>query len=317
MPVDGALSTFQLVGILLGWVLAMVLLYVAITRWSRFRRVRERVLDGERTEPDELVEYAEHGHGEGFLERWLALAGFRRAGSVTAFLLAWLLCIAVGLALALGLFASGLFTVLADQTAGLPAGLGDLIAPVLIAGPWILLTILVLLPILYVRGARKRRVQSIESDLPITLDLLATLSESGLGFDSSMSKILDSETRTTPLVEELKLFQLETLAGIPRISCFRRLSDRVEVSSMTIFCSAMVQAEQVGSGFSNVLRHQADDLRARRRERAMVQAQALSVKLVFPLVICFLPGIFLGTLGPAFHQFFEMAEGLIWTSGGG
>jgi tight adherence protein C len=72
-----------------------------------------------------------------------------------------------------------------------------------------------------------------------------------------------------------------------------------------------VQAEQVGAGFSTVLRHQADDLRGRRRERAMVMAQALPVKLVFPLVICFLPGIFLTTLGPAFMQFFKMAEGVI------
>lgn len=79
---------------------------------------------------------------------------------------------------------------------------------------------------------------------------------------------------------------------------------------MTIFVSALVQAEQVGAGFASVLRTQADDMRGRRRENANMLAQALPVKLVFPLVICFLPGIFVSTLGPVFLQFIDLAEGM-------
>ena len=77
---------------------------------------------------------------------------------------------------------------------------------------------------------------------------------------------------------------------------------------MTIFVSALVQAEQVGAGFSNVLRIQADDVRNRRREEANMLAQALTVKLIFPLVICFLPAIFVVTLGPIFLQFLKLAD---------
>ena len=80
---------------------------------------------------------------------------------------------------------------------------------------------------------------------------------------------------------------------------------------MSIFVSALVQAEQVGAGFSNVLRTQADDLRNRRREDANMLAQALPVKLIFPLVICFLPGIFVVTLGPIFMQFIRLADSMM------
>ena len=77
---------------------------------------------------------------------------------------------------------------------------------------------------------------------------------------------------------------------------------------MTILTSAMVQAEQIGSGVANVLRGQADDLRQRRRERALEFSMALPVKLIFPLVICFLPAILVFTLGPAFYDFFRLAD---------
>jgi tight adherence protein C len=67
----------------------------------------------------------------------------------------------------------------------------------------------------------------------------------------------------------------------------------------------LVQAEQLGKGIARCLRQQADDLRSRRRERALAFANALPVKRLFPLVICFLPGLFVWTLGPAFVQLFK------------
>jgi tight adherence protein C len=69
-----------------------------------------------------------------------------------------------------------------------------------------------------------------------------------------------------------------------------------------------VQAEQGGLGLSDVLRNQSDDMRNRRRENALMKAQALPVKLVFPLVICFLPALFVFTLGPAFYSFAKVTD---------
>ena len=83
-----------------------------------------------------------------------------------------------------------------------------------------------------------------------------------------------------------------------------------------MFASALIQAEQVGSGIAEVLRVQSDDLRQRRRERAIREAETLQVKLVFPLVICCLPGLFVITLGPAFSELFEVLEGVIQSNVG-
>jgi tight adherence protein C len=92
------------------------------------------------------------------------------------------------------------------------------------------------------------------------------------------------------------------------VESLRRVARRVEVSSVTILVSALVQAEQLGSGITQALRRQADDLRDRRRERANAFAMALPVKRMFPLVICFMPGIFIWTLGPALTRLFQVAD---------
>ena len=75
--------------------------------------------------------------------------------------------------------------------------------------------------------------------------------------------------------------------------------------------AALVQAEETGSGLADVLRPLADDLRLRRRERALARAEALPEKLVFPLVLGFLPGLLVWTLGPSFHQLFGIVDSIM------
>jgi tight adherence protein C len=164
---------------------------------------------------------------------------------------------------------------------------------------------------LRVRAARRRVVTEIEQDLPLVLDLLATLSEAGLGFDAAVARIIATQPPERALTIELRAFQRETLTGRPRIESLRRLSRRVDVASLTIFVSAVAHAEQVGAGVATVLRRQAEDTRNRRRDRALALAQALPVKLQFPLVICFFPAIAVVTLGPLMMQFIAAAEAII------
>jgi tight adherence protein C len=298
---------FKSILILVLWLLSMGGMYWLFTRRSHARVARERVFT---TKEEELADSGDERQ-EPFLTGWLIRAGFRAPGSASAFTLATALCVLAGLVFALLLHYGDPFAPLVARAAKASEGMGTMAQTAAALLPWMVFVYLAIAPWLYVRGKRRQRVLSIDNELPMVLELLATMSEAGLGFDASFSKILSNEKTDSPLVEELKLFQLETLAGVPRVRCFRRLTRRSEVSSMTIFCSAMIQAEQVGAGFSSVLRTQATDLRSRRRERAMIQAQALPVKLVFPLVICFLPGIFVVTLGPAFMEFFKMAGGII------
>lgn len=279
--------------------------------WFRQRR-RQTILRRVYAEDDDIERQrveAEHDPAQKtMLGRWLYLAGYHSQAAPTLFVLATVLCAAIGLTIAIVWQGSGLVQQSVYSAGNVPGGIGDLAAPILIAGPWLMCFLWVMAPWAVVNAERKKRVRAVEQDLPTTLDLLATMSETGLAFDSALDKVIASQKTGRPLVEELKTFQLEVLSGISRTDCFRRLSRRLEVPSMSIFVSALVQAEQVGAGFSNVLRIQSDDLRNRRREEANMLAQALTVKLVFPLVLCFLPGIFVVTLGPIFLQFIGLAE---------
>jgi tight adherence protein C len=163
-------------------------------------------------------------------------------------------------------------------------------------------------PPLAVYQARRRRMESVEQDLPLTLELLATLSEAGLGFDGALLRIHETRLAERPLAQEFHSYQADLLAGRPRVQCLRRLSDRLRMPVVATFVSALVQAEQLGMGISQVLRRQADDVRDRRRERANAFALSLPVKRVVPLVVCFLPGLFVWTLGPFFVQLFQLAD---------
>jgi tight adherence protein C len=174
-----------------------------------------------------------------------------------------------------------------------------------------LMIMLSCVPWLIVRKSRRERVELVEQDLPLALELLSTLSEAGLGFDAALARILKTRLAGRPLAEEFRNFQSDLLAGRPRTESLRRFSSRLDVPSISVFTSAMVQAEQLGMGIARVLRLQADDVRARRRERAIAFANALPTKRVIPLVVCFLPGLFVWTLGPAFVQLFKMAEAFI------
>ena len=103
----------------------------------------------------------------------------------------------------------------------------------------------------------------------------------------------------------------DMLAGMPRAQALRQLSRRIKLPAMTSFTSALIQAEALGASVAETLQLQALDMRQRRKEDALPRAQALPVKLVFPLVICVLPGIFLSTLAPVMLQMVQVAGGVL------
>ena len=242
------------------------------------------------------------------LTRWLYLAGFRQPNATSMFLGVQVCFLIVGLGLAAITTLTGLFTMLIEGLELIPGDFAQVMIPLLQVGPWLPGLLTVALPWLYVTRCRREVVNDIERELPVMLELLATLAEAGLGFDSAVARLLESDQGTGRLAEEFRTFQRESLSGVPRVRCLRRLSERVDVPTFSTFISSLIQAEKGGFGLSNVLRHQSDDLRNRRKENALMRAQALPVKLVFPLVVCFLPGLFVLTLGPAFYTFFQVAD---------
>jgi tight adherence protein C len=241
-----------------------------------------------------------------WMRKWLYVAGFHRPDATSLFLSFVVVALVLGLALAFILRGMPATGTAVEWLNTLPGGIGALMAPVLMAMPWVVAAIITSLPWLYVRSARRRRVKEVEQDLPIHLQVLATLARAGLGFDAALIRVLESGEPGRTLYEELQTFRRDTLAGIPRAQCWRRLARRIDIPSVSTFVSAMIHSEQVGGGLSGVLEHQTEDALSRRRESALIQAHSLPAKLVFPLVLCFLPGIFVWTLGPAFYQFLQV-----------
>ena len=278
---------------------------------SMERRARERLF-GEQAEGSREPEVRTTTELWGsWLERWLFVSGFRSSGAVARFLIVQGAALALGVTASLLVIQSGLTDIGVEWLREIPGGLGDLMAPIMALSPWILLLLIGLLPLARVRGRRRTIVQGTEQDLPMTLALLATLVESGLGFDAAVERILASIDPDRPLARELALFRSETQAGVPRFACFRALAQRLDVVSVSTFVSAMIHAEHVGGGVAESLRRQADEVWSRRRDLAIQRAQTLPTKLAVPLVMCFLPGIFVYTFGPALAEFVRIAESVV------
>jgi tight adherence protein C len=303
------LNTFVFAGLLTATILFS---YVAFKGWSVRRRSLDRLYIG--GQQLETLQAGSFRSRQGWLERWLSLAGFRGESAPPKF-------VAITLAAALAgcgasyAYRHWLVQPLVQAVSNVPGGVGEALTATLLSGSWIVFVATACAPLLVVRATRRRRVRAIEHDLPLVLELLATMAEAGLSFDAGLSQVVRSEPRDRPLISELVTFQRDILAGVPRIDALRQLSRRVEVPSLTAFTSAVVQAERVGAGMAETLRRQAEDLRGRRREQALMLAQALPVKLVFPLVVCFLPGIFVSTLAPVIYQMIQVANSVIRSSG--
>jgi len=286
------------------WIATFCLFFVLFSRWAQRRVSRERLF----AEPSSSRPRDE-SHGQMRpLRQWLFLAGFRAPQAPTLFLATTCATSLLGALLALGLVRSGLQDLLLAGLQLMPGGTGELLWPIMLLAPWIFLVMGILLPVSVVSRTRKQRVEQTEQDLPLLLDLLATLCNAGLGFDAALDRILSTQSAQRPLAQEFRGFQADLLTGRARVEAFRRLAQRLEITSVTILISALVQAEQTGMGVAEILLRQADELRQRRREQASNLAMTLAVKRLFPLMICFLPGVFLWAIGPAFAQFLQYID---------
>ena len=214
------------------WLVPAVLMYVAYVLFRRLGTTR-RSLERLFTEPADL---AERPDGDSVVARVPSSLALPGGLSPTR-------CVCrvrhgdapgnrhLGLAAAFAVRGAGLTDELFRNIARLPPGVGDLLVPIAYLAPWTVFLILVLMPWLVIRRSRRQRVEEVEQDLPISLELLATLSEAGLGFDAALSRVLDSVTEDRPLAREFRTYQSDLLAGRTRVESLRRLAHRLEVSS--------------------------------------------------------------------------------------
>jgi len=242
------------------------------------------------------------------LDLWLTRAGLEVPGARRRFGAGLL---AAGLSagfLLLALHQSGLLERAAVLLEAAPPGLAEAAGALLELAPGLVLMLVLALPVLAVRQRRRRRVAELERDLPTALGLLATLVESGLGVDAAVERVRVALGPRRALSREFATFRAESQAGVVRSVCYRRLGARADVPAVSLFTSAMIHAEQLGSSIAETLRALARDVWSQRREEAIRRAQLLPTKLAFPLVLCFLPGVFVWTFGPAVAEFLRLTD---------
>jgi tight adherence protein C len=133
--------------------------------------------------------------------------------------------------------------------------------------------------------------------LPDALDLLTISVEAGLGFDAALAKVV--EKMEGPLVDEFRQALAEVRMGRARRDALRDVATRADQQPITNFIGAIVQAEQLGVPIAKVLQIQSQQLRIERRQRAEEAAAKAPVKMLFPMVGCIFPTIFIVILGPA------------------
>ncbi len=149
--------------------------------------------------------------------------------------------------------------------------------------------------LLYSRG--QERQEAIALELADTLDQMTIAVEAGLGFEQAMARA--GSNGTGPLAEELVRTLQDIAVGQPRRDAYLALAERTGVQDLRRFIRAVVQADQYGVSIADVLRTQAQEMRLKRRQRAEEKAMQIPVKVIFPLILCILPVLFIVLLGPA------------------
>jgi tight adherence protein C len=167
-----------------------------------------------------------------------------------------------------------------------------------------------LVPEFWLGGRIKARQKLILRMIPDTLDLLTISVRAGLGFDAALAKVV--EKLPGPLTDEFRRALAEVRVGKARRDALRDMIPRTNVQPLSNFIGAIIQAETLGVSISKVLQVQSEQLRIERRQRAEEQAARAPIKMLFPLVGCIFPSLFIVILGPAFISIIQtMSSGAV------
>ncbi|MDE8667135.1 type II secretion system F family protein [Pseudarthrobacter sp. H3Y2-7] len=152
-------------------------------------------------------------------------------------------------------------------------------------------------PDLLLRSQGAKRQEAIELELPSTLDQMLISVEAGLGFESAMARA--GQNGKGPLAAELLRTLQDMQVGRSRREAYLAMGQRTGAPDLRSFVRAVVQADVYGIAIASVLRTQAKQMRIKRKQRAEEKAMKLPIKVLFPLMLCILPVLFIVILGPA------------------
>ena len=164
-----------------------------------------------------------------------------------------------------------------------------------------------LLPGMALGRMAQRRQHRIRLSLADALDLMVVSVEAGLGLDQALQRVGDELAFAhKDLSDELRLVNLELRAGKARPDALRNLADRTGVDDLSSLAAMLIQTDKFGTSVAQSLRVYSDTLRTKRRQRAEEAAAKTGVKMVFPLVFCIFPAIWVVTIGPAAIKFVQV-----------
>jgi Flp pilus assembly protein TadB len=162
----------------------------------------------------------------------------------------------------------------------------------------------VVAPDLLVLHLAQRRQDEIQRTLPAILDTLVITVEAGMGFEAAVAQVV--RNGRGPMAGEFARVLHEMQIGRPRADALREMAARSSVAELKNFTSAVVQATNLGIPMANVLRQQSAEMRVRRRQRAEEKAQKVPVKILFPMIFCIFPALFVVILGPGVIRLLEV-----------
>ncbi|GAP57475.1 MULTISPECIES: type II secretion system F family protein [Arthrobacter] len=152
-------------------------------------------------------------------------------------------------------------------------------------------------PDLLIRSNAQKRREAIRLELPNSLDQMLISVQAGLGFEAAMARA--AENGKGPLADEFIRTLQDIQVGRSRKDAYLDMSQRVDVPDVRSFIRAVVQADAYGIAIAKVLKAQAQEMRTKRRQRAEEHAMKIPVKILFPLIFCIFPTLFIILLGPA------------------
>ncbi|MFO0596890.1 MAG: type II secretion system F family protein [Myxococcaceae bacterium] len=157
-------------------------------------------------------------------------------------------------------------------------------------------------PLIWVNDQVAKRHLAISRALPFNLDLLTLSVEAGLDFTAALAKVVD-KGKGGPLREELALVLKQLKMGKTREEALKTMIARVDLPALSQFVTALIQADKMGTSLGKVLRIQSTQLRIERTQRAEKLANEAPVKMLFPLIACIFPTVFMVLFGPIIFAF--------------
>lgn len=157
-------------------------------------------------------------------------------------------------------------------------------------------------PIIWVNDQVNKRHLQISRALPFNLDLLTLSVEAGLDFTAALAKVVE-KGKAGPLRDELALVLKQLKMGKTREEALKAMIARVDLPALSQFVTALIQADRMGTSLGKVLRIQSTQLRIERTQRAEKLANEAPVKMLFPLIACIFPTVFMVLFGPIVFAF--------------